>query len=136
LIQWGPDLELGIPEIDTQHRTLVELANRLHAELMRSKSGGETRRAVAELFAYSAIHFADEEAFFLRYNFPSLPSHLASHAAFMARAVEFEERLASGEPAETSEVLAFLQSWIKHHIGRDDRELVRVARQIGLRNDD
>lgn len=128
LIRWGPDLELGIPEIDAQHRTLVDLANRLHVELMKSKTGADTRRAVAELFAYSSTHFADEEAYFARYNFASQAEHVASHAAFVARAVEFEERLASGDPAQTVEILAFLKSWIKRHIGRDDRELARVAR--------
>jgi hemerythrin len=128
LIAWGPDLELGLPEIDAQHKSLVDLANRLHSALMKSKNGEETARAVAELFAYSATHFADEETYFARYNIASLTEHAASHAAFTERSVEFEERLASGDPAQTAEILAYLVSWIKHHIGREDRELIRIAR--------
>jgi hemerythrin len=129
LIAWGPNLELGIPKLDSQHKALVDLANRLYAELMTSKSGEETRRAVAELFAYSATHFAEEEEYFSRFNLESLDRHKQGHLAFMARASEFEERLASGNPADADEILAFLKAWIVKHIGREDRELVRVARQ-------
>jgi len=131
-IPWGPDLELGIPEIDAQHRTLVDLANRLYGDLRRAKRGEQARRAVAELFAYSATHFADEEAFFSRFNFPRLEDHRAAHAAFTARAAEFEDRLASGSPADTVEILGLLKSWIRRHIAREDRELVRIARRAGL----
>jgi hemerythrin len=129
LIPWGPDLEIGIPEIDEQHRVLVDLANRLHEELKTDKRGVESQKAVAGLFAYSATHFADEEAYFSKFNFPSFPAHAASHAAFMARAAELEERLGSGSPAETEEVLSFLVSWIRRHIAREDRELARIARR-------
>jgi hemerythrin-like metal-binding protein len=131
LIEWGPELELGIPLLDAQHRSLIDLANRLFEELKRDKAGEEARRAVAELFAYSATHFADEEAFFERFNFPSRDRHASSHEAFIARAAEFEDRLTAGSPAETAELLAFLQSWIRRHIAREDRELVRVARRAG-----
>jgi len=132
LIPWGPDLELGIPEIDAQHRALVDLANRLYDELKTAKRGEQARRAVAELFAYSATHFADEEAFFSRFNLPSMEDHMSAHAAFAARSVEFEDRLASGSPADTVEILGFLESWIRRHIARDDRELVRIARRAGF----
>jgi len=128
-IPWGPDLELGIPEIDAQHRSLVDLANKLHAQLMNGESGDETRNSVAELFAYSATHFADEEAYFSRFNLPGIADHAAAHASFVARALEFEERLASKAPADNSELLRFLQTWIRRHISRDDRELVRIARR-------
>ena len=66
-IQWGPDLELGIPLLDAQHRSLVSLANRLYLEHKKGKRGMEAKRAVSELFAYSNTHFRDEEAFFARF---------------------------------------------------------------------
>jgi hemerythrin len=130
-IEWGPNLELGLAEIDAQHATLVDLANRLYEELRKSAEGEGARRAVAELFAYSATHFADEEAYFSRFNFASLERHKKSHETFMARASDFEERLASGRPADCAEILAFLKQWIVRHIGREDRDLARIARRSG-----
>jgi hemerythrin-like metal-binding protein len=129
LIRWGPELELGIALLDAQHRSLVDLANRLYEELKKEKQGEEARHAVSELFGYSATHFADEEEYFRQFNFPSLEKHSAAHAAFVARAAEFEDRLLNGSPAETLELLSFLQAWIKRHIGSEDRELVRIARR-------
>ena len=104
LVQWGPELELGIPELDAQHRALVGLANRLFVELKKKRQGEEAMRAVAELFRYSATHFADEEAYFKPFGIPNIEEHRISHAAFMARASDFEERLSSGEPADTAEL--------------------------------
>jgi hemerythrin len=128
-IRWGPDLELGIPELDEQHRTLVDLANRLYEEFKEKRDGQEAKRAVTALFVYSDTHFAAEEAYFARYNFASLEQHVEAHSTFMAKAAEFEDRLASGTPAEAAELLDFLKVWIKRHIGREDRELVRIARR-------
>lgn len=133
LIRWGPELELGIPSVDEQHRRLVGLANRLFAELKRGGRGEEARRAIAELFAYSATHFADEEGYFSAFNLPGLAEHAEAHAAFIARAAELEDRLIRGAPAETAELLAFLESWIRRHIAREDRELIRIARRAGPR---
>jgi hemerythrin len=134
-IEWGPALELGIPDIDKQHKVLVSLANDLVAELEKSKGGETAKRAVAELFAYSATHFADEEAYLRQYNFPSFDEHQRNHEAFSARAHYFEERLISGAPAETAEILGFIKMWIMKHIGRDDRDLVRIAlRTNGAKN--
>jgi hemerythrin len=127
-ISWGPDLELGIPILDEQHRSLVDLANKLFEAVRKDKASEEARAAIARLFAYSATHFADEEAYFQRYNFPSQDRHAATHAAFIARASEFEERLASGSPVDASEILEFLRGWIRRHIAREDRELARLAR--------
>jgi hemerythrin len=130
-IRWGPDLELGIPELDAQHRKLVDLSNRLYSEHWKEAQGEGEKAAIAELFSYAATHFADEEKYFSAYNFPSLEKHKSAHAWFIARAIEFEERLALGSPAQAAELLVFLESWIKRHIQRDDRELVRIARRIG-----
>jgi hemerythrin len=131
-IEWNCDFELGIPELDAQHKTLVDLANRLHAEIMKGSGRDEARRAISELFAYSATHFSDEEAYFQRFNFPSLERHSGEHASFTAQALDFEQRLASGDPAKADEILLFLKSWIRIHIQNDDRELVRIARKAGV----
>lgn len=135
-ILWGPKLELGIPAMDAQHRGLVDLANRLYREHRTGKRGNETRDAVAKLFEYAARHFVDEEAYFARFNVQALEEHRAAHAAFIARAKEFEERLAMGASAEAAQLLGFLDFWIKRHIGRDDRELLRIARRACIESED
>ncbi|GEM_PF-884569 len=135
-ILWGPKLELGIPAMDAQHRGLVDLANRLYREHRMGKRGDEARVAVAKLFEYADRHFVDEEAYFARFNVPALEEHRAAHAAFIARAKEFEERLAMGSSGEAAELLGFLDFWIKRHIGRDDRELLRIARRACIETEE
>lgn len=126
-IEWTNALELGIPEIDRQHRSLVDLANRLFEELKDGKPTEGAAKAVAELFAYSATHFADEEAYFARFNLPDYEKHAETHRSFIARVSDFEDRLHSGDPARVGELLAFTEGWIKRHIAREDRALVRIA---------
>ena len=126
-IEWTSALELGLPEIYRQHRSLVDLANRLFEALKDGRPTEDAAKAVAELFAYAATHFADEEAYFARFNLPDYARHAETHRSFMARVSDFEDRLHSGNPARLSELLAFTEGWIKRHIGREDRSLARIA---------
>jgi hemerythrin-like metal-binding protein len=126
-IEWKDGWSIGISEIDAQHRRLVDLANRLFEALRVGDPAEGPERAVAELFAYSATHFADEEAYFARFSPKGYEQHVESHKAFMSKVADFEERLASGDPARIGELLAFLETWIRRHIAKEDRSLARLA---------
>ena len=134
LIQWGPALELGIPEIDRQHKSIIDLANVLFDELSIDAHSERARKAVAELFAYSLTHFADEEAYFERFNFPDTSKHKKSHMAFMAEISFFEEQIASDKTLNIEEMLVFLKNWIERHIGGEDRKLLRMATSLPQRD--
>lgn len=128
LIEWPGNLELGIPRIDAQHRILVAIINRLYVHLSRGMSEGDLDGIIDELSAYAEMHFEDEMQYFREYNFPSAKAHEEEHAKFVRIVEDCRTRIAGGDRATATELMYFLASWLSKHIGREDHELVRIAR--------
>jgi hemerythrin-like metal-binding protein len=60
-LQWGPELETGIPELDTQHKRIVFLVNHMY-ETRQSKDLEAVGDVITEMVDYALSHFAFEEA--------------------------------------------------------------------------
>ena len=78
-IKWSKELELGIPEIDEQHKKLIDLINLFYTEPEESK---KVERFLTELEDYINYHFSYEEAFMEKIGFPELPTHRKAHSMF------------------------------------------------------
>ena len=61
LLQWVPELDTGIAEIDTQHKRIVDYINKLH-ELRQTHHRERLAEVIAEMVDYTISHFAFEEA--------------------------------------------------------------------------
>lgn len=123
---WDKRFETGIPEIDSQHRTLVQLINSLGHILATETDSECFENALLEVFdelsAYIDYHFRFEENLMsddlcdTRHK----EAHKRAHAEFIqyisAARVEARQR-----PAEVSgRTLTFLSKWlITHIIGTD-----------------
>ena len=65
---WTAELELGLPEIDDQHRQLVALTNALHDELSKATPDRAAIGHILEgLVDYTVNHFVLEEELFARF---------------------------------------------------------------------
>ena len=121
LMPWGAELELGIVEIDTQHRVLVDLANAMHDEIRdvgpRSPVIGQILESLVD---YTHNHFIVEEVLFQQHNYPETPAHQAQHNRFTGTAMDLLMRFEDGEEVSI-EALEFLKDWLVHHICKVDR---------------
>jgi len=78
-IPWKDEYNLGIKNIDTQHKKLFELVNRLY-DLEDSKSSKEELRVILYEFSdYVKVHFKEEEEYMLSIGFPGLEEHKKKH---------------------------------------------------------
>ncbi|EDZ61176.1 protein containing Hemerythrin-like, metal-binding domain [Sulfurimonas gotlandica GD1] len=78
-IPWDDRYALGIDMIDTQHKKLFELVNRLY-DLEDSKNVKEELRVILyEFNSYMQIHFEDEEAYMSVIDYPLLQEHKKLH---------------------------------------------------------
>ncbi|MEO5338488.1 MAG: hypothetical protein H7841_16615 [Magnetospirillum sp. WYHS-4] len=80
LLDWSPDLSVGISEFDLEHRRLIDLLNDFHGRLM---AGGMARPDIETglmiLAGEVKAHFASEEAFLERIGSSRLESHRMLH---------------------------------------------------------
>lgn len=122
---WNSSFEIGIPEVDAQHRRLVDLVNGLAAAIIE---GGELPRVEAlidDLRDYAAQHFADEEPLMASAGLSESEQrrHRASHQGFVERVGEIARRNDLMRSDVSEQVLDFLVSWLVSHILGADRRI-------------
>ncbi len=118
---WNQKFELGIAEIDEQHRNLVKLTNALHDEIIANGSRGAALGEILEsLVDYTHNHFIAEEMLMETIHYVETVEHKSEHNRFTAKVLDLLTRYESGEPVAL-EVLEFLKLWLIHHICRVDR---------------
>lgn len=126
---WTAELELGLPEIDDQHRQLVALTNALHDEL---SAASPRRSAVGEILEgrvdYTRNHFIVEEVLFQQHDYAETPVHKAEHDGFTRKAMDLLTRFDGGQEV-TLEALEFLKRWLVHHICKVDRAYLPFMRE-------
>ena len=121
---WSSALMLGIPSIDAQHQTLVQLINTLYDELSNPiPERGIIGEVLEGLVDYTHNHFIEEEVMFQRYGYAQTAAHTAEHAQFTSKAMDWLLRFEDGEEVDL-EAMDFLKDWLLHHILEEDRAYV------------
>ena len=100
LLLWSPDLELGIAQIDCQHRKLVDLLNALDSGVKKSYSFHILGSILTDLVRYTVCHFTFEERRMETHALPMLAEHQESTTSSPSRC--WPSRSASTRAAPTS----------------------------------
>jgi hemerythrin len=129
-VKWGPELDIGMPEINRQHQRLVSLVNELHRTLSEAYGLEAIKRIVQGLVDYTANHFSYEEELFARFGYPQTAGHKEKHAQLVGQVLDFQKRVARGEDV-ADELMAFLKSWLVNHIQKSDREYAQFLLSQG-----
>lgn len=111
--QWSALIEVGIPDIDAQHRQLFELAATFAGQ------GDEIRimKSLAILCDYAKVHLRDEEALLLAIDYPDIEAHRDAHSEFrrMLRELLQDARTLSLDAIATR-VDHLINGWFYNHI--------------------
>lgn len=121
IIQLTEDLLTGVPEMDEQHRVLVQLLNETY-EMLRQRRRQEAReRLVSGVVSYVDYHFRSEEAFQEAVGFPELDAHRKIHESFRKQALEWVAEARSGDEKALQELVAIIWAWLFRHIAVRDK---------------
>jgi hemerythrin len=126
-MKWRPDFNLGLKEIDEQHKKIVELINTLNEAFMKNVAQQKLGQILDEMAAYADYHFKTEEALFTRNHFPFSKEHIAMHQHFKKKVEDFKDKFEKGQPI-TFRVLSFLRQWLTNHILDADREYAALVK--------
>lgn len=121
---WDERYETGYPEIDADHRQLVDSINRLF-EAMDNGTPLEVYGHLRVVHLYVTGHFAREEALIDQVGYPDALAHKAMHESFAARYVNFMDR---DPKVLLVKMSVFLHDWLHHHILVEDKKLFDFAR--------
>ncbi len=119
-LTWSSKLEVGIAEIDTQHRQLIDIANRV-IEAVQEKLGTlGVDEIVKELRDYTVVHFRAEEEHMDTLRYPTREAHHVEHERLKKQVKQWQHDIFTKEKLTVDEVLVFMRSWLVEHILHSD----------------
>ncbi len=118
---WRDEYSVHIPEIDTQHRKLVDLINQLQEAMSDGRGRTVIEKVLEGLEAYTKSHFTSEEQLLARHGYPAISAHRSLHQSFVAKLHKFRMDVHSGSISVTVPVMDFLRDWLTEHIIKEDK---------------
>ena len=123
LFKWKESFNIGIEEIDRQHRSFLELLNDCYVKASGLGRSGIDPEMVAKLREYATSHFRFEEELMRFRSYPDMLSQQQQHRMFESMISEFEAEHAAGKDESVESVFTFLRDWFLNHILEEDKKI-------------
>jgi hemerythrin len=120
---WDKTLSVDVPEIDEDHRRLVDLFNLLNHSVVEGDAPDYIEAVMEELISCTAWHFKHEERLMLKYGYEGLLEHKSEHEELIASATALQQKLLQESKPVLSDDIQFLEHWLTGHILGADRDL-------------
>ena len=117
---WCEALRVGHTRIDAEHEEFAGLIQQLlHAD------GNALAPALDALVTHASVHFAEEDAWMQRLDFPAMHCHQREHELVLASADGVRRRLQAGETLPAGQFAAALADWFPAHVQYLDSALAQ-----------
>jgi len=126
VLQWIPELNIGIPEIDKQHRRICDYINQLD-EIRHTSNRDKLAEIIEDVIDYTMSHFAFEEGLMEDAGYPFTTPHKRVHQLVTRKVNDLKARFDQGEDV-AEELHALLSRWLFNHIRNDDRSYIDAAK--------
>jgi len=131
LITWTEALETNQPEIDEQHKNLIDAFNSLHEAMARGRGREQVSKTLLFLTNYTVQHFRQEEAIMDQAGYPDAPRHKLMHHGLVVRLSALMKDYVVAPATLTGSTLDFLEGWLVEHIQAEDFRLATYLRERG-----
>ena len=137
IFPWSDNFSIGIPEIDTQHKMLVRMLNRLASDLVFNSEHVNLNKLFNELAEYAIYHFQTEEKIWHQFFAGDRweKAHKGSHESFAADIAKLKVKEGTKPSGDVLEdILVFLTHWLAYHILESDKRMAMtvLAMQSGM----
>lgn len=122
LIVWNEKYNLGVKEIDEQHRKWADCINALHSSIGHRASCEEVRNAISGLKDYTRKHFTYEEAILSKINYEKLAEQKEEHVKFRSEIENLSLKFAKYDTVVDFELILYMKGWFMEHIRGADKE--------------
>lgn len=121
-IHWRDEYNLGIEEIDFEHKIFVKIIQKIERAIIEKKDESYINRLVQELKKYASFHFQSEENMMVEIKYPHLISHKLQHEHLLSQLQLVIVKVEIGEQ-DIRELPEFLLNWFKKHTLEEDKKL-------------
>jgi hemerythrin len=115
-VQWKERYRIGFKDIDDQHKRLLDLLNDLIDVMNRGGDSATVSAIFKEVCKYAVSHFAVEESYLEKANYPELGQQQIEHRTFIDKLIELDSTYSPNDPHLVNESIKFLKDWFVEHI--------------------
>lgn len=131
-ILWLETMSSGNPDIDRDHKALVDLVNEMERAI---EVGAPLAPLLTRLREEAAGHFVREEAIQQARRFPLTRAHRSEHEDLLAQLDGLleryvVERTAPLDAAAAVDILHFITVWVSDHIILDDLRMTPYVAEV------
>lgn len=122
-LTWSQTLSIQVPEVDADHRKLVDIFNLLKQAVAEAATKEYLDTVMAELVSCTDYHFKHEERLMLKYDYEGYTEHKDEHEDLLKSARELQQKFSRQNEPLLDEDIDFLEHWLTGHILGLDMDL-------------
>ncbi|MBF0190954.1 MAG: bacteriohemerythrin [Magnetococcales bacterium] len=130
--RWDGAFNIQILEMDTHHKTLLEIANAIMEILRHGEDHGSLESTFESLTDYTEYHFKAEEQLMERYAYPDLKRHQEKHRLLVQQVLEYRSQLQEQAALQQTDFKGFFTQWLVRHILNDDLQYGHFLNSKGI----
>lgn len=121
---WSDNLNTGIPLIDVQHKTLIDLTTYFHSLDESELDAEKVDFIITSIETYTLYHFSTEEKFFEKCNYLNKELHIKKHSELREILNELKNLKDTTKHCLLIGILHSLNFWFYNHMINDDPDYV------------
>lgn len=123
LIEWKDEYSVGVPDVDAEHRDLIELINTLHESMQARDGSPDVMEFLGEIYARIASHFALEELIMRRHEYDEYREHKRDHEQLLEEIRDIMDDYEDGKVLNDEDLARRLDRWFSEHFRTRDARL-------------
>lgn len=116
IFQWTDDYLIDINRLDTHHRQLVHLLNKLHDDYSSGASDEESGLTLVELLDYAAFHLNYEAKMIVVSDRAISEKYVKDINLFRGKMLKIQNYYFKSDRDNSRKMLSFMNRWIANHI--------------------
>lgn len=122
IVKWRDSYNTEIESMDLQHKTIIEIINKLYNEIRNEESGSSIDEIMEEMINYAEDHLQKEEHLLETNEYPDFANHIAIHQLYRDKLKSLTEKSKKGDDATARDIYLFLRRWWTQHIMTEDQK--------------
>ena len=131
-MQWKDEYPVGIAEIDSQHKGIIDLFIVINAAIENRESRADIYFKLEQLREQARFHFAVEESLMRMHGFAQHKEHVEQHKHLLDKLDQLQMTTLSRQV--TMNTIHYLSNWYTNHLKTQDRDFVRYLVDSGKVN--
>jgi hemerythrin len=132
-LEWKDTYNIGVKEIDNQHRGLFDIISKLSTSRLYEPEGKYFFLMLNNFVEYAQVHFATEERYMQEARYPKFAEHQQEHKLFITQVSKLVRDVENKEIDIENKTLDFLKDWYLAHILGTDRDLEKPFQAKGFK---